>query len=228
MFSSFRDRFGTAGLVVAIMALVIALAGTAYAASKLNSTQKKEVEKIAKKYAGKPGAPGAQGAKGDTGAPGSSGSNGTNGTNGKDGATGLQGKQGEQGPQGKPGDPWTAGGTLPEGATETGAWAIRSQTALTAQTTGLSFTIPLESALGEEEVHIWYEADFATSCTGSIAEPTAPSGELCVYGDEAGSELLHVESLSDPSTKEKGASTSGAILSEILKGIMEGTWAVTG
>jgi Collagen triple helix repeat (20 copies) len=74
------------------MALIVALAGTAYAASRLTKGQKKEVEKIAKKYAGKPGAPGAPGAKGDTGLAGSNGSNGTNGEKGATGAPGATGK----------------------------------------------------------------------------------------------------------------------------------------
>jgi hypothetical protein len=85
---SIREPFGTAGLIVACIALIAALGGSAIAAGKLTSKQKKEVEKIAKKYAGKPGAPGATGpagppgAKGDPGAPGAAGTNGTNGTNG--------------------------------------------------------------------------------------------------------------------------------------------------
>jgi hypothetical protein len=78
-----REPFGTAGLVVACVALIAALGGTAFAAAKLNSTQKKEVEKIAKKYAGVPGAPGP------------AGSNGTNGTNGSAGSAGAAGKNGE-------------------------------------------------------------------------------------------------------------------------------------
>ncbi len=86
--TSIREPFGTAGLIIACVALVAALGGTAFAAAKLNSTQKKEVEKIAKKYAGKPGAPGAAGTAG------------TNGTNGKDGAPGAQGIQGVAGTDG--------------------------------------------------------------------------------------------------------------------------------
>ncbi len=95
MLQRFRQRFGTAGLVVAVIALVAALGGTALAAKgALTGKQKKEVEKIAKKYAGKPGAagpagaPGAPGAKGDAGAPGSAGKDGANGTNGTNGTNG--------------------------------------------------------------------------------------------------------------------------------------------
>ena len=86
---SAREPFGKAGLTVAILALVMAFVGGAYAAGGLTKSQEKQVTKIAKKYAGKPGAPGTNGtngspgAKGDTGAAGAAGTNGTNGENGK-------------------------------------------------------------------------------------------------------------------------------------------------
>ncbi len=86
---SFKEPFGKAGLTVAILALVLAMVGGAYAASgALSGKQKKEVEKIAKKDAGKPGA---------NGAAGTAGTNGTNGTNGKDGAAGTAGTNGTNG-----------------------------------------------------------------------------------------------------------------------------------
>lgn len=94
MFSKLHQRLGTAGLVVAVVALAAALAGTALAAAGLNSTQKKEVKKIAKKYAGKPGAPGAQGPPGPQGSAGSNGKNGTDGKNGADGQPGAKGDPG--------------------------------------------------------------------------------------------------------------------------------------
>src|SRR6476660_6457976 len=76
------EPFGKAGLTVAILALVMAMVGGAYAAGALSGKQKKEVEKIAKKFAGKPGAPG---------------TNGTNGTNGTSGAPGKEGSPGKDG-----------------------------------------------------------------------------------------------------------------------------------
>ncbi len=114
-----REPFGTAGLVVACVALIAALGGTALAAAKLNSTQKKEVEKIAKKFAGKPGAPGAPGAVGPQGSPGANGKDGLNGTNGTDG------KDGENGTDGSPGAPGAPGKSVESfpvltGATECG------------------------------------------------------------------------------------------------------------
>ncbi|HVD41958.1 MAG TPA: hypothetical protein VNC16_13270 [Solirubrobacterales bacterium] len=86
-----REPFGTAGLVVACIALVAALGGSAFAAAKLTSKQKKEVEKIAKKYAGKPGAPGATGPAGPAGPQGNPGANGAAGKDGTDGTNGTNG-----------------------------------------------------------------------------------------------------------------------------------------
>jgi hypothetical protein len=93
MISSIHRKLGTAGFIISIVALVAALGGGAYAASGgLSGKQKKEVEKIAKKYAGKPGATGATGpagAKGDTGAAGAKGDTGAKGETGAPGSNGV-------------------------------------------------------------------------------------------------------------------------------------------
>jgi hypothetical protein len=164
-----REPFGTAGLIVAMIALVAALGGTALAAAKLNSTQKKEVEKIAKKFAGKAGANGANGtngsagAKGDKGDPGSPGSPGSPGAPGtsvvmktlpKGNATckegGAEFEAGATKSHACNGSPWTAGGTLPVGSTETGAWAFGPVPEGSGNILApvASFTIPLAAPLG--------------------------------------------------------------------------------
>jgi hypothetical protein len=86
--TSIREPFGKAGLIVACLALIAALGGTAFAAAKLNGTQKKEVEKIAKKFQG-------TGPAGPQGSAGANGKDGSNGTNGKDGANGANGANGK-------------------------------------------------------------------------------------------------------------------------------------
>jgi hypothetical protein len=68
-----REPFGKAGLTVAILALVLAMVGGAYAAGALTRKQKKEVVKIAKRYAGKDGLAGAQGKEGKQGPTGQEG-----------------------------------------------------------------------------------------------------------------------------------------------------------
>ena len=67
-FSRIHDKLGTAGLVVAVIALVFAMVGGAFAAAGLTTKQKKQVKTIAKKYAGKQGSAGPQGPQGVTGA----------------------------------------------------------------------------------------------------------------------------------------------------------------
>jgi hypothetical protein len=120
MFSRIHEKLGTAGFVISIVALIAALCGGAYAAGGgLTSKQKKEVKKIAKKYAGKPGAPGAPGAKGDAGAKGANGANGANGSNGAPGSPGSPGAPGEAGMCSEA-NPECA---LPAGGTLTGTWS---------------------------------------------------------------------------------------------------------
>jgi hypothetical protein len=145
-----KEPFGKAGLTVAILALVMALAGGAYAAGGLTKSQERQVTKIAKTFAGKPGPTGPQGPAGPQGAPGANGKEGANGTNGAPGKSVLASSFDAQNePLGEPceemggnefevegsgapsyacngteGSPWTAGGTLPPSKTETGAWAV--------------------------------------------------------------------------------------------------------
>jgi hypothetical protein len=169
-----REPFGTAGLIIAVVALVAAVGGTALAAAKLNGTQKKEVEKIAKKFAGKDGANGtngtngAPGAKGDAGAPGAAG---TPGAPGKDGtsvtntaiAKGVAGKCNELG-----GAEFKVGtGTatlacngetgftevLPSEKTEMGNWSVSAiGTSQIEVPAAISYSIPL----AEPSEHVVY------------------------------------------------------------------------
>ena len=171
MISRIHSKLGTAGFVVAIVALVAALGGGAYAAQQagLNGKQKKQVKSIAnseaKKYANSnPGPTGAQGPQGITGPQGSKGDAGNPGSNGSDGSDGSDG-QSVTVTNEPPGANCTSGGkklvsasgttyvcngetgftdTLPAGKTETGTWAIgpKDKTSWIP----LSFNIPLEEA----------------------------------------------------------------------------------
>lgn len=210
MLSRIREQIGTAGLIVAIVALVAALGGGAYAAKgglKLNPKQKKEVRAIAKKEAerfakrgpkGAKGDPGAPGAKGDPGAPGANGSNGANGKDGKS-VTVTAEPEGSNCPDGGvavevegSGNPayacnGTTGftATLPSGQTETGTWGgnyVEGDLAVEA----INFNIPLASA--PEPVFVGYsqadkEQGEAEGCPGLLGDgtPTAEPGKLCIY-----------------------------------------------
>jgi hypothetical protein len=145
MLHSFHDRFGTAGVVIGVIALIVALGGTAFAAAGLNTKQKKEVTKIAKKYAGKPGAAGATGATGPAGSAGAKGDTGNTGGTGDPGKSvvvteiepeepecagngGAEVKQegAAEGTEVCNGSPWTVDGGLPQSKTLTGAWGPTS------------------------------------------------------------------------------------------------------
>jgi hypothetical protein len=134
-----REPFGTAGLIIACIALVAALGGSALAATgALTGKQKKEVAKIAKKEAKKFATAGPQGP---------AGTNGASGASGKDGAAGKEGPEGKEGPQGPTGEAGMCSEgnpecTLPEGAMLTGIWSA--------------------AAGGEDSSTTYAEADLAT------------------------------------------------------------------
>ena len=124
MFTRLRRHLGTAGLLVAVVALVAALGGGAVAAQSggdaTASAKKKKGPKfltkpqvlalIKKKGGGPPGPPGPAGPAGLQGAP---------GANGNDGAPGSDGAPGADGNDGAPGDDGTSVTTteiLPFGA----------------------------------------------------------------------------------------------------------------
>ena len=219
MVSKFRRRFGSAGVVIAVVALVFAMIGGAYAASSgLSPQQKKEVKKIAKKFAGKQGPAGPQGpagANGKDGAQGPTGPAGTNGTNGTNGATGATGPTGS---------PWTAGGTLPPGATETGAYFVEGPTGEFRRAV-LSFPIPLASAPTYIKPG---EPEYASKCAGSATDPSAAAGFLCVYPANG-----TLGGAIDPATGlfGSGPGKTGALVNTLTEGLEGelrfGTFAVT-
>jgi hypothetical protein len=252
-----REPFGTAGLIVACVALVAALGGTALAAAKLNSTQKKEVEKIAKKFAGKPGANGANGtngspgAKGDIGAAGVAGAAGTSVTitplsapncNGQAGAKFTVGAQEAKACNGKDGQTGFTK-TLPHEETETGTLSLTQEegAVMFAQ---LSFPIPLAAGLDSSHVHLVTVTSGLSECPGTGAAPAAEPGNLCIY-QESKSGLKtdgpHAEVFAEIFVPASGgpplfggiagAGTTGAGVSFLGEGTglrsFVGTWAVT-
>ncbi len=216
MFSTIRTRI-TYTNVALTLALVLAMSGGAYAAGKYVITSTKQISpKVLKALTGKPGAAGKSGAQGPTGPTGPKGENGGPGPEGKAGTVGNTGPNGESvvmkaEPKGTHckegganftvsgkteyacnGSPWTAGGTLPKGATEKGMWADSGYAPSEAfiVTTGVSFNIPLAAAptahyiVNEKELTAT-GSQTSTVCTGTAANPTAPEGALCVYAQIA-------------------------------------------
>jgi hypothetical protein len=217
MFSRIHNKLGTAGLVVAIVALVAALSGAAYAASDnhLSGGEKKEVKKIAKSVA----KPGPTGPTGPAGAPGAPGAKGATGAAGSNGAAGPEGKQGKTGATGPEGSPWTIGGVVPKGETLKGDWSAAPLGG--AELTSISFNIPLSAA---PELHFLKVGEGETTeCPGTAENPEAAEGQLCVYTFKE-EEFNYVESfnLEQPeSVNAEGASLFFA------GSVGFGSWAVT-
>ncbi len=212
MLSRFRERFGTAGLIVSIAALVLALAGGAFAASGgLTGKQKKEVKAIAKQFAGKPGAPGAQGAQGAAGA------------NGKDGAPGPKGATGSEGATGPEGPPGPLLETLESGQTETGFWNY-FEPEKGSGLVNISYQFRLEAPIGTGSIVVLApEEGETTECPGTLEEPQAAPGVLCLYQKELDPE---VEATLSTTLFYPASLTTGAALPLEGPGGY-GSWAVT-
>ena len=197
-----KEPFGKAGLILAVVALVFAMLGGAYAAtsSKRHHKRGNAGAALAKKYSkvfskrfsaafskrfATAGPAGPQGPKGD------------NGGNGSSGPKGDTGATGPQGPQGDPGDVWTTG-TLPDTGTLTGVYGVDSTDTATGGFFGgssvddgtenyvpVSFTIPVFPA----PTPVFVDPNISTGGYGSAAGcpgvvngvPRANPGKFCIY-----------------------------------------------
>ena len=252
MSSAIRRRMHLSpATVIASLALVFAMTGGAYAASKYVITSTKQIKPsvlaLLKKSAnGKPGANGAQGPGGGQGPAGAQGPGGAQGPKGEPGPQGPEGKQGERGPKGENG---TTGftETLPAEQTETGTLTV-SQNGGAVMIGQVSFTIPLHTELAASNVHLVNAASHLAECPGTANAPTAEPGNLCIYeGSMSGlKENGSTEGDGSPPSAEifppadgpvllggtDGAGTTGAgvlFLGEEAEGLRTffGSWAVT-
>jgi Collagen triple helix repeat (20 copies) len=258
MFSAIRKRVTYTNVAMTV-ALVFAMSGGAYAAGKYLITSTKQISpKVLKSLqgkAGKAGAPGAQGpagpagpqgpvgAKGENGVAGSNGTNGTSvtsaeskakigpckegGSEFKAGSTTTYACNGEKGQSG-------AGGNLPSGKTEIGAWAA-SPAENQAQFVSLTFASPLESELNTGHAIVVTQEEVTNKtapaqCPGTVEEPKATAGNLCVYVGVDVVEHVKVEAVEKDTAFENGAGKNGAVLYTVGTGNPSGawgTWAVT-
>ncbi len=269
MFSALRKRIHLSpATVIASLALVFAMTGGAYAAKKYLITSTKQISpsvlKSLQGKAGPAGGAGAQGAAGPAGPQGPGGSGGAKGETGPEGKKGDKGEVGATGPKGKEGpggpegSPWTDGGTLPAGATETGVWQIgpMPEGAAGFARTVASFPIPLAGveceiepppALkvkmgvcpGEANIHVFRGTTVPTGCTATVVEARvtelrAASGNFCVWIEGGPSSdntvKIVVDDIEDEG--EPGVGVAGARLSPSVAlselDEMRGTWAITG
>jgi hypothetical protein len=271
--------------VIALVAALggTALAASGALSGKQKKEVEKIAKKFAGKpgAVGPAGPAGSAGGKGDTGAAGANGKDGTNGTNGSNGApgknvaltaittAGLEGNcvgvggtkvEVEGNAASKKfvcnGSPWTAGGTLPPGETETGVWggafAPLAQAGALEMQIPISFPIPLPGSgsafiftleqmeneefgktggLENEGCVVGTEGCVDTGCEGTVEHPTAPAGVLCVYTAHEENEKLASPFFAF-NFESGGFLPTGTLIHFFIQGEparfdMNGSWAVT-
>lgn len=236
MVTRIKNKLSPAGLVIAILALVVALGGVAFAKGVIITKLNQISPSVRKQLKGKAGP---QGPKGDAGAPGTNGKDGAPGANGKSiavtaitcgGLGGAEIKQegsssgveicnGEEGPAGP------TETVLPPGKTEMGEWALSGYKTETVSVYGaISYPLRLEPAPvvqkvrpGETEVE---------GCEGSVTDPQADPGYACIYMGGKSPEAAFWPALDG---SERGvlleADPGGSVLNEPTSAY--GSWAVT-
>ena len=284
MLSIIRRRVTFANVAMTLALVFAMSGGAYAAGKYLITSTKQISPKVLKSLQGKTGKAGANGVQGPAGPAGPGGPQGPAGPIGTAGSAGAKGENGtsvtsaevtktsstcsKQGGSeftaaegkkttacnGKEGSPWTAGGTLPSGKTETGTWSFSlNEPKGEGQFLGegpiavASFPIPLAAPLTRGHAHFinekglefnLNEEEVAPTDCGSgigpevnISNPQAKPGNLCIYAAGLHNATTVTELVSAPSGGEGGtAGTTGAVVSFALTGNAQyghGTWAVT-
>jgi hypothetical protein len=201
-----RLRLPSPALVIALIALTLVLGGTAVAASTAKPLNKKSVTKLVKKLAPKLSVKHAKSANSAAAAVSAthatSADSATSATTAAS-ATGLAGPlasgQTERGVFGLAGHETTAGDFVSE--------------------TGITFPIPLAAA---PAFNVVVGATPTTKCPGTLANPTATAGQLCLYTSIDN----NVTGLNDDTLEKFGVSV---FPTGVAAGNYEvtGSWAVT-
>jgi hypothetical protein len=163
-------------MAVALLALLLATAGSASATTKLLITSKEIKNGTIRTTDLATGARAAL--RGKTGPA------GTQGAPGVPGAPGPQGPQGVQGPKGDPGISAFAG-TIPSGTTVRGSYDSQGYVP-TGKTVRVGISLPVPAPVDLDSAHVNFGADSGYAdadpeCTGSRFAPTAPPGKVCLY-----------------------------------------------
>jgi hypothetical protein len=222
-------------MVVALLALVIAIGGTATAAtyvitssqqikdgavtgadvknSSLTGADVKNRSLSKNDFAGSlpAGATGPQGPKGDTGA---------------------KGEQGIQGVKGDQGDPGPLIDVLPSGRTLTGVYAFGGPASATGNVTHTSITYAVSMPARLTPHYITMGGTPPAGCTGGTAAlPTAAAGHLCVF--ERQSSSAQSQAIFDPQANTLGETSIRGFGLEVRASEnasffgVRGTWAAT-
>ena len=150
-----------------------------------------------------------------------------------------------KGPQGAPGAPGASvfDNAIPSGTTVTGAWGGRyiapQLAANNSYLLSTSFPVKAPAPLSDAAVNVAPNTDAGdpdSSCTGTVDNPTAPAGKVCVYIGSSNNATVTGFKLVSPGTSgTQPADAYGFIVRVLDKGTVgntattaaEGTWAYT-
>ena len=225
--------------VAASLALVVALGGTGYAAAKLpknsvgaqqlksNAVTSVDVKDGALKRADFKAGQIPAGARGPAGADGIDGSDGIDGA---DGAAGVQGPEGPEGPQGDTGAPGPLVGTLPAGATLRGAFGFGARVDAVGSLVEGVISYPFPTATSPTRIVVQKDATPPAECPGTIAEPAALPGFLCLYvrvANNVDGDGVRAFGASGQTNFRYGAIVFSTATAAGMTMEASGTWAVT-
>jgi hypothetical protein len=143
------------------------------------------------------------------------------------------------GVSGADGSPWALNGTLPKDSTETGTFLISTPNATGVyfgyEADSISFNVPLAAPLDAAHAIVVRNGASNPNCTGSAANPTAPSGTLCVYegfafgpnGDPPSAPEISAEPLGGTGPVAPYGTTVYYLINS-PGSLVGGSWAVTG
>jgi hypothetical protein len=107
--------------------------------------------------------------------------------------------------------------TLKSGETLMGQWSFLG----TEEFTSVSYPIKLAAAIGSGDIAVLDEAEAeTTNCPGSVTEPDAAPGKLCLYSLQ---KAVSVSNFGLPFSSITGAT----LFLDEVEGAVYGTWAVT-
>lgn len=178
---------------------------------------------------------------------GPAGPKGADGATGPTGAAGAKGATGATGTAGAAGASVFDGGTIPSAKTITGAWGGRYITAVAGNQQNsylLSIGFPLPAPVKLKDSDVQFGANTAgpvgdadPACTGSVANPTAPAGKVCIYVNEGPNGTRSNSTLTGFKLSAAGVNTDadryGFMVRIVDAGTVpgtlraEGTWAYT-
>lgn len=162
-------RAPSPSLVISVLALFVALSGSAYAAAKINGKNIKKGTVTGKQI-----------------------KNGTITRSDLSKKLSVAGPTGASGKDGKDGVS-ILDDTLPSGKTITGHWSVAEGNGAPAQQTYYTtIDFPVKAPVALDDAHVNFKSNAASTtdadpaCSGTTVDPTAPPGKVCLYNSVQG------------------------------------------